>query len=111
MQRVSVWFVRLANCVRTAVVAGAVAWPVVVPRAAELVLASSTSLPFVAHLEAMTYATALFIAPYSDVSRFYCCRNQPRSHVPSQRDCLHLCIAPGVSDAIALATFEALVRH
>jgi hypothetical protein len=28
----------------------------------------------------------------------------------SERDCLHLCIAPGVSDALAMATLEALVR-
>ena len=27
----------------------------------------------------------------------------------SQRDCLHLCIAPGVSDALALATLAGLV--
>ena len=32
----------------------------------------------------------------------------PAGPKPSKRDCLHLCVAPGVLDALALATLEAL---
>eukprot|EP00966_Prymnesium_polylepis_P072961 1694459-Prymnesium_polylepis.1 len=32
----------------------------------------------------------------------------PWAHGHSQRDCLHMCVAPGMSDALALATAAAI---